>query len=342
MKLRLTAFRLCLIAIAILSAQNAVRAQEDVVPLHTLPGGSRKGTGTVSGRVVLPSGQFVNERVRLVLNYGTNIGITYYTDNNGGFGFSGLGEGLYTIEATGDTKLYETVFYEVRVARGTHLKVVIHLKERSKPSNNKPGSVVSLAELEQKVPESAKKEFVKGTKLAGDGKIEGAIEQFKKAIGIFPDYLMARNDLGVQYLKLKRAAEAAEQFEAALAVNSKVFNPRLNLAIAMVDQKRYVEAIDHLNQAVSIDSSSPSAHLYMGIATLEMDQLDAAERELGIAQSLGGEEYAVVHFYLANLLMKKGDRDGTLRELRAYLEKQPGGEHAARARSLLEMINSQN
>ena len=171
MKLRLTVLRLCSLAIFVTFAQTAVSAQEEVVPLHTVPGQSRKGSGTVSGRVVLPSGQFVTQRVRLVISSSTNPGATYYTNNNGAFGFSGLGEGVYTIEATGDTSLYETVTQEVSVARGMHLKVLIYLKERTTASNRKPESVVSLAELNQKVPAAAKKEFDKGSRLAYDGKV---------------------------------------------------------------------------------------------------------------------------------------------------------------------------
>jgi tetratricopeptide (TPR) repeat protein len=288
--------------------------------------------------VVLPSGQFVTQRVRLVVSYLTNPGITYYTDNNGGFGFSGLGEGAYTIEATGDTRLYETVSQEVRVARGMHLKLVIHLKERGKPADTKTENVVSLAELKQKVPDPAKKEFEKATRLVSEGKLQEAIPQYKKALVIFPEYLMARNDLGVQYLKLKRIEEAVEQFEAALEVDSKVFNPRLNLGIAMVEQKRFLEAKDHLNQAISLDSSSPSAHLYLGIASTEIDELEAAERELSAAYTLGGEQYAVVHYYKANVHMKRGEREAAIRELTAYLGKFPSGDHADNARTLLEKL----
>lgn len=338
MKQRLAVFRVCFIAAVAVFAGSTVRAQEEMVPLHSIPGGSSRGSGSISGRVVLPSGQFVTQRARIVLSYSTNPGITYYTDNSGGFGFTGVGEGLYTIEATGDTRLYETVSQEVRVTRGMHVKLVIHLKEKSRTSSKKPESVVSLAELNQKVPEPARKEFEKATSLVKDGKIEEAIPQFKKALAIFPEYLMALNDLGVQYLKLKRFPEAIEQFEAALEIDSKVFNPRLNLAIVMVDQKRFLEAIDHLNQAISIDSSSPSAHLYLGIASAEIDELAAADRELAAAHSLGGDQYAVVHFYRANVHMKKGEREAAVRELTSYLEKLPSGEHAERARSLLEKL----
>lgn len=332
-------FRACLIVIIALGAAIVARAQEDEVPLVTVPTLGERGSGTIAGRVVLPSGQPVNGRVRITISTMTNPGMTLYTDTNGGFGFRGLGEAVYTLEAQGDPSIYEAVTQEVRLIRGTHVRLIINLKEKSRATDSRPvGNVVSLAELEQKVPGPAKKEFQKATSLVKEGKIEQAIERFKKAISIFSDYLMARNDLGVQYLNLKRTAEAAEQFEAAVAINEKAFNPRLNLGISRIAQKRYIEAMEQLNHALSIDSSSPAAHLYLGIASVETDDLEAAERELALAQSLGDQTYSLSHFFKAQVHLKKGERAEAISELNAYIEKAPQGEYAARARTLLEQL----
>jgi Tfp pilus assembly protein PilF len=339
MKMRLTLFRIFFIAIVAVGAQPAVRAQEDLVPLHNVPGGTVRGRGSVSGRVVLPSGQPVNQRIRLVISYMADAGITYYTDNNGAFGFSGLGEGLYTIEATGDTRLYETVSQEVRVARGMHLKLLINLKEKSSNAEKKPaGNVVSVAELDKNVPPAAKKEFDVATRLANEGKVKEAVQGFKQAIAIYPGYLMARNDLGVQYLKLRLLAQAQEQFEAALEINSKTFNPRLNLGIVLFEQKKYLDAVEHLNQAISIDKSVAASHLYLGIVAIEIDDLETAEREIPLAYSLGGEEYAVTYFYQAQIHLKKGEREPAIRALETYLKKLPKGELVTRARLLLDEL----
>jgi tetratricopeptide (TPR) repeat protein len=263
-----------------------------------------------------------------------------YTDNNGGFGFTGLSEGVYTLEVSGDVRLYDSVVQEVRLIRGTHVRLNINLKERAGNHPRSPGNVVSLAELQQKVPDAARKEFEAGTRLVNEEKIREGIERFKKAIAIYPEYLMARNDLGVQYLKLKMLAEAIEQFEAALEVNPKVFNPRLNIGIALVQQKKYADAIDHLNLAISINGSSASAHLHVGVASLETDELATAERELAAALTLGGTEYAVAHYYAGHVQLKKGEREAAIREFKAFLEAQPTGDLASRARQILEKLQA--
>lgn len=331
-------YALFFLIVVSLSTPTVADAQED----GPLPRGpvspSSSSNGSITGKVVLPSGQPVDGRVRIILSTMTDPGNVAYTDSSGGFGFRGLREGNYTIEVTGDTRFYETVTQEVRLIRGMQVRLLINLKEKGSASNKSTGNVVSVAELDQNVPAAAKKEFDAGTRLAGEGKTRDAIERFKRALELHPGYLMAHNDLGAQYLKLKLYPQAIEQFEAALELNSKVFNPRLNLGIALVEQNKFTDALEHLKQATAIDKSAPAPHLYLGIASVETDELPAAERELGVALSLGGDEYAVAHYYLAQLHLKNGERDGAVHELKAYLQLVPTGEYASRAKKLLQQL----
>jgi tetratricopeptide (TPR) repeat protein len=242
------------------------------------------------------------------------------------------------LEILADPTQYEPVTQEVRLIYGAHPVLVISLNEKASASSKSKSNIVSAAELDQKVPEAASKEFEKGVQLSNQGKLEDAIGRFKKALDIFPSYLMARNNLGVQYLKLGQWAQAAEQFKAAIETNSKVFSPRLNLAIALIELRQYEEAIEDLNQAISIDNTSPAAHLYLGIASLGTDAFDQAESELSTALSLGGAAHSMAHFYLALVYIKKGEREEAKRQLNAYLEKLPKGDKAPRARQLLEKL----
>ena len=294
--------------------------------------------GSITGQVVLPSGHQVSNRIRITLIGFRTSPLTAFTDNKGRFIFPSVNDGMYTVEVEGDSSLYEPVTQEVRVIHGAAPALLINLKEKPGTVRKSMPSVVSAAELDQQVPEAARKEYEKGVEFSGQRKIQDSIERLKRAIDIFPTYLMARNNLGVQYLKLGQWEEAAEQFEAAIEINSKALNPRQNLALALIEQKKYAQAIEHLNQAISIDSSSPTTHLYAGIASLGIDEIDQAERELSAALSMGGAEYSNAHFYLALVYMKKGERGPAIRELKAYLEKLPKGEKAPRARQLLEKL----
>lgn len=342
MRMQSEAVRFCVVAgvliCAFFSAPYEARAQDDVLPPPTPANIRTSGTGSIAGRVVLPSGQPVGNRVRITLSTIRDPEMTIYTDNNGGFGFANLGEATYTLEVAADPKLYDLVTQEVRLLRGTQVRLVINLKDRSSAPARSAGTVVSAAEVDPNVPAAAKKEYDRATKFVTEGKLTEAIQRYKRAIEIYSEYLMALNDLGVQYLKLKQYTDAAAQFEAAVDVSPKAFNPRLNLGIALVELKKFVDAIDHLRLASSIDTSSPAVHLYLGIALVETDEFEAATDELAKALSMGNAEYSVAHYFLAKAHMKKGERDEAVRELKMYLEKQPAGEYAARAKILLEQL----
>src|SRR5262249_25537184 len=160
-----------------------------------------------------------------------------------------------------------------------------------------------------------------------------------RALEIFPGYLKARNDLGVQYMKLKRLAEAQEQFELAAELNPKAFNPRLNLGIVLVKQKHYLDAREHLRIADSVDSSSPAVHLYRGIVAAETDEPPEGERELKKALSMGGQEFVITHFYLGVLYAKKGERESAIAALKTFLAGSPSDGEASRARQLLNELS---
>src|SRR5262249_23923367 len=213
-----------------------------------------------------PSGEMVNGPVKITLSTLADPGMVLYTDNEGRFSFKELQAGNYSLEVTGDAEKFQAVTEQVRLQRGQRVNRMVYLKEKSARTTRRASHVVSAAEAEQKAPDAAKNEYDRATALANRGEAQMAIEGYKKAIAIFPNYLKAHNDLGVQYLKLKQFDEAAQEFEAAIEINSKAFNPLLNSGIALVEMKRYAEALDHLTRALSIDSAQPAAHLYFVIA----------------------------------------------------------------------------
>lgn len=305
------------------------------------PGAALAGQGTrgaITGQVVLPSGLPSSERIKVTLTGYRIPETTTYTDTKGRFTFTGVSDGTYSLEVQADAKLFYPVTQEVRVIYGAHPGLIIVLRGKTEAAKQSVGNVVSTAEFDQQVPDAARKEFDKGRQLSEQGKFKDAAERFKQAVAIYPGYLMARNNLGVQYLKMGKWSEAAEQFDAAIGIDPKAFNPRLNLSIALIEQKKYVEAIEHLNQAISIDSSSPAVHLYAGIASIGVDNIDQAERELSTAISLEGPQQPLAHFFLGITYIRKGERESAVRELNAYLKKEPDGEKAPRARQLIEKL----
>jgi superkiller protein 3 len=173
-----------------------------------------------------------------------------------------------------------------------------------------------------------------GLKFVNKGDFQKAATHFQEALSIYPEYLAARNDLGAQYLKLKRIDEAEKHFQIVLGNDPKNFNAKFNMGLVQYERRNYTQALSLLNEAVAIDSTRPVARLWIGITKLEMGELEIAETELTRALIMGGDECVVAHYHLARIYMIRGDVAGASRSVKSYLELAPRGELIKEAKAL--------
>src|SRR5215213_10043422 len=256
---------------------NATIQAQDVDPKYK---NADTNNAVIRGRVTLPSGFAAEGYARITLKTSQSILSTLYTNNSGEFQLRNLSEGIYFVEAEMPRSNFESVTRRVELGRGLMVDLVLELKEKKDPIPNRAGKVVSAAELRQAAPAAAKKQYELGLKFVSKGNYQQAAVHFQEAISIYPEYLAARNDLGAQYLKLKRLDEAQEHFEIVLRDDPKNFNAKFNMGLVQVERRNYTEALSLLNQAVAIDSTRPVTRLWIGIAKLEMGDLETAEAEL--------------------------------------------------------------
>jgi tetratricopeptide (TPR) repeat protein len=296
----------------------------------------------IEGRVTLPSGRPVDRNVRITLKNARNVLNTLYTDKHGEFQITNLTEGIYYVHAEVDDPNYEPVVNQVMLGRGIVFTLTLQLRENQTPRATSYGvRVISAAESRQPVPGSAKKEYDRGLKFVAKDDYMQAAAHFKQALTIYPEYLAARNDLGAQYLKLKRLDEAEENFQNVLERDPKNFNAKFNLGLVRIERRDYTDAISQLNQAIAIDSARPVARLWLGFTLLEMGDMPSAERELMKALVMGGAGCTAAHYHLARIYLSRGDTAEAARALRAYLEESPRGEYAKEAKQLAEKLGNQ-
>src|SRR5262249_35458369 len=147
------------ISFLLLLCLSATVLGQEPVPTPRQPASRGGEPASITGRVVLPSGHPVNNSVKIRLSNLIDEGMYIYTDNNGAFSFSNLGAGIYTIEVSGDPKLYETVTEQVNLTRGMRANVIISMREKNSATNRPGGNVISAAELDTNVPSAARKEY---------------------------------------------------------------------------------------------------------------------------------------------------------------------------------------
>ena len=295
----------------------------------------------IEGRVILPSGFPAEGYIKITVRNSLSVLNRIYTNKHGEFRFHDLSEGIYFVQAEVDGANFEPAVEKVALGRGIVYELTLQLREKTGHEVRGPGGrVVSAAELRQSVPAPAKKEYGLALKRVNKGEFLQAAAHFEQAIAIYPEYLAARNDLGAQYLKLKRVDEAEAHFRSVLERDPKNLFATFNLGLGRIERRDYPGAISQLQLAIAIDSAWPKPHLWLGFAMLEMGDLPTAERELTKALVMGGADCVAAHYHLARTYVKRGDQKEALRAIKAYLEESPKGEYEKEARELANKLGS--
>ena len=305
-------------------------------PTMPIPSGESAG-GSIRGRVVLQNGSPLSEAVRISLFVMRGTQSVSYTDQQGQFEFRGLPPGEYAIEAEGDKQRFEVTRESVQVYRGMPSVVTIALKEKIDSRSRKDAGTISVLELKE-IPPKAKSEFERASKASKAGKRTEAIGHLRRAIDIYPNFLMARNDLGAQLLEADEFDQAEIELRKALNIDSKAFNPNLNLGIVLIKQHDFSQAVNILDRASAIDSGSPAARLYLGLALIGVENLERAESELKSAYQMGGHDYCLALFHLGHIYMNKGQRVAALKSFELYLRETPNAPNANEVRTLIRML----
>jgi tetratricopeptide (TPR) repeat protein len=336
---KIFAATLCLLACACVAAAQATRPSDHSSSTHGEP--DQTDLSSVRGRVLTPEGSPFNGTARLTLQAMNGGQVVIFTDYQGQYRFDDVQPGVYTLEVDADRQTFVPATQSVQVYKGAPSVVNISLKYKESAAHKEMSngaSVISVAELDKSIPEKARKEFTRGSQAAQAGKTEEAITHFRKALEIYPDFMMAHNDLGVQLMAAKRLDEAAEQLRLAAQLDPKAFNPQLNLGIVLVEQHQFAEATVTLEKAITLNQQSPAARLYAGEAYAALGDADHAEKNLRSAFTLGGADYAAALFQLGNLYMSRGEREKAIQSFEAYLAAAPDAANAADARRLIGVL----
>ena len=294
--------------------------------------------GSVRGRVVMPGGRFVSQSLKVTLLTVNGPQGMAFTDSQGWFEFLDLLPGNYEVEAETSGTDFQVVNQNVQVFRGAPSIITITLADPHSSSRRSASPSISVGELAD-VPKGARKEFELASKAAQENKTEQAIAHLRKAISIYPGFVMARSDLGAQLMAQGKLEDAAEELRQAILLDPKAFNPRLNLGIVLVEEQRFVEAADVLERAVSLNPESAAGRLYSGEAQMAVGNLDNAEKDLKAAYSIGGSSYSLALFYLGQLYMNRGNRELALSSFENYLREVPKAANADQVRKLIAMLH---
>ena len=125
-------------------------------------------------------------------------------------------------------------------------------------------------------PDYAEALYNLGITLRELGQIDDAIKSYKQALTIKPDYFGAHNNLGNIFLELGQLDAAADYFEWAVAYKPDFAEAYNNLGIVCRERDQVYDAIKNFEKAIDIKPDYFQAHSNLGNSLQFVNQLDAA------------------------------------------------------------------
>lgn len=311
---------------------------------------------TILGKVRTPSGQTVsNIIVELQSGNGMLIAQTV-TSNEGDYAFTGLTGASFSITVNDfrHEPFSERVEFprEASTRPGETIRTDIVLIPKSRPSETR-GAVI----FRQDVPEAAARAYQSALKLFSESKGNEAIAALKEAIKLFPNYFDAHVLLAQELIKQKEYQEAIVELDRARSINPKDDRPYELFGIALMRQGKYVLAARVFAEAANLNPFEPQYPFMRAVALVEhvsstkivspanLDSdssyaLAEAEKSLLHAYDISHKKLSAVHFQLARVYEKRGERERAARELEEYLRENPNLTNAAAIRDAIKKLRA--
>jgi tetratricopeptide (TPR) repeat protein len=156
----------------------------------------------------------------------------------------------------------------------------------------------------QKIPDTAKAEFLKGVKSLETNAFDDAVPPLKRAIEIFPDYYDALEMLGTEYVRRGDFPTALPLLTRAVEVNKNGYG-YYPLGVALIESKRRDDGIKALQRAVELFPNSINANMRLGkeLARDEQRRPEAIKAMENVAR-LAGKRVPEAYLALASLYSK--------------------------------------
>jgi tetratricopeptide (TPR) repeat protein len=147
-----------------------------------------------------------------------------------------------------------------------------------------------------------------GYALAGKKRNEEALGYYLRALRIRPEHVEVHNNLGNALSELGRIDEAIVHYRFVLGKDRHHANANNNLGIALAMKGNFDEAIEHFHEAIRTQPAYASAHSNLGNALAVQHKIEEAIGEYTEALRLKPDD-SQAHNNLGNALTEKGRLD---------------------------------
>ena len=306
------------------------------------------GINAIRGRIYLPNGRTLDRSIKVELQSSTQPTQSVYTDSNGGFAFTGLNAGSYTVVVNAGDSFEEAREYfliDQEVQLGS-VRVTPIPKSLSAPIYLRPKRAEGLRNevLNAKwsaIPRDAVQHFKRGLELLRDGKETEAESEFRNAIAAAPNFAPAYTALGSIEVKAGKFDKAVESLKLAVRYDAAEFEANQNLGIAYFNLNKMSEAEPLFVNAAYLNGYSVVPHYYLGLIFSVRNDADVAQKAFEKVRELdGGKTFPVIHKYLGRIYIHKQMNKAAVAEFEAYLSLLPTAKDADAVRKEISEIKT--
>lgn len=190
----------------------------------------------------------------------------------------------------------------------------------------------------QEIPKSAEKLYEEGINFLREKKENEGFEKLKNALEIFPDYFMALDRLGTEYVMRGYNRPAFVLLTKAVEINPRSFSSTFGLGLAQFRLKQVDSSVENFERATNLYSESINAHLWLGVALHQSGKLTQAEAALIKANKLSKGESAEVHWQLARLYNEQKRYREAADELELFLKYNSGAVETEKIKQSIEQL----
>ncbi len=262
-----------------------------------------------------------------------------FTDGQGRVMFQRVHGGLYFIKVRGaKIKELTTDGFNIAALDTFHRE---HVRIQPADSDDAPGSptgVISKTELN--VPKKALKEFESGNDAASKGDRDAAIQHYKRAAELYPNYAMAHNNLAALFIQSKDFTRADQELTKALKIN-----PNLSWTIAndiklKIAEHKYDEAIPVLTKALVQAPQNVEFLFLMCKAQFLLNNFEQALIYARKTYSASHQGFEMAHIVAGRSLELQNRPEEAKLEYKKLLSESPSAPEAEEARKSLARLDT--
>jgi tetratricopeptide (TPR) repeat protein len=176
----------------------------------------------------------------------------------------------------------------------------------------------------------------RGIELALKERNDDAIAEFRAAVVLDPDYVEARNNLGMVFKREGELDRAIAEFQTSVKLDPEDADSHENLASALFDKGRFGDSLAEYRKLARINPRHPQAHYNIGFLLVKSGELTESIGEFREAIRLK-PDFVGAHFILGLAYKSRGEIDRAIEEFQAAIRIK--SDHISARRNLVDALN---